>query len=174
MRLIRAVAYAVAALLLTGVSVWTVSPLYRENEVEAALFRAFMLLFLLACVLLGVGVYLHRNFAKKQPLLRADSRFWLIFGGVVLAVAVVLIVRFGGIGADTAADTLRTAGSLTAVLIGAVPLPGLVRGAVLAFGLPRGKARAAALVAVCVSAIVFGVCVAAGPLLHTLPVSGEN
>ena len=163
-----AIAYALAALVMTLFSAWACAPMYSSDDPVTAYLRSVILLFVAACAILGVGVYVLATLARRRPERRGESWFLLAFGGVTLILAVVVIGRFGGMSDGNFGDDSYTAINLNLILFGLLPLPLWGRAIVAALGAKERSQRIAAWSAVTVAAAVFIVLVASGRLLHTV------
>lgn len=141
---------------------------------EGGLRAAEMTLLVLGCIVLGVSVYGGRSFARRQKDLRADVWFGVAAGAALMIGWFVLFWGYGGLTAvtDTAGVRARNTAIIAMTLL---PLPFLIRGAVLAFF--SKDERRARRVTLCVIAgvclLVYAGLILSGVLLNTLPVPAK-
>lgn len=178
-RFAKTIAYVAAAMAVTVLAVWMAAPLYAAGLSDEPMYtsaglvagylRSVVLLFVTACGVLGVGVYSFFAYTRRHREHRRDSWFLLAVGGVMLLAAVVVICRFGGMSEENFTTDSYAAINLNLMLIGALPLPFLVRAAIVACGV-RGRTQRIVVWALIAAAVVFFVSLAAtGHLLHTIP-----
>ena len=129
---VKAVGYAVFAVCITLIAVWTVSPLHNTVDYVKAYWRSDVLLFAMACTVLGVGVYSFFGYTRRHKAHRVDSWFFMAVGALLLILSVAVILRFGGITEENFDTTANAALNLNIGVASVVPLPFLVRGWVLA------------------------------------------
>lgn len=167
----KAVVYAVAAACLTALAVWIADPLHGTTDLVAAYQRSDILLFSLACCVLGVGVYSFIGYTRRHPEHRVDSWFFMLIGAVMLVATVVLIVRFGGITEENFDTTANAAVNLNVGLAALVPLPFAVRSWILACTAGFSKReRTVALTAAAVPTVLYAVLALCGKLLFQVSV----
>ena len=171
-RFVKTLLYAAFSLPVIWWAVWTVEPLYGAEDPVEPYLRSDILLFIGACVLTGLGVYTWLAFTRRDPEHRADTLFFLIFGLLLLAAAVGIILRFGGLTRENFDPEKAAMINLNLMLAGALPLPVLVRGWILVPGCEKGIKRAAAAVAVLVPTVVYLLQIVTGRLLHTVSYTG--
>jgi len=134
-RWIRAIVYAVGAGLLLALSVHYQLSMRTTGGLESGYFHSLAFLFVSAVAFLGTGVYMWRDISRRRPAFRSDARFLLLTGLAGALVAIGIIVGYGGV--ETPFEEAGfTAASLSMLAMSVLPLPPLVRGAVLALGRP--------------------------------------
>lgn len=174
---VKTVVYAVVSLAVTGISVWMAAPMYTSDEMVTAYLRSELLLFVVACGILGVGVYSFLAYTRRHREHQRDSWFWVALGGVLLVVAVVVICRFGGMSENHFDERSLVAVNLNLMLIGVLPLPFLVRTIIAALGVRESAVkRIVAWMLTAAAVVLFVIVVATGSLLHTveLPDTAET
>lgn len=171
MKLAKTLIYGVLSFLLMGLAVWIVAPMYNGEEIVTAYLRSDLLLFMSACGVLGVGVYSHFAYTKQHREHRRDTWFFVIVGALLLVVTVIVVVRYGGISEQNFDEAANAAVNLNVMLAGALPLPFMIRTAVLAGGVPREKkiSRVIGWSVVAVAAVFYIVLIATGRLWNTIP-----
>lgn len=165
---VKTIAYATAALLAIGFSVWTVGPMYSSDEIVTAYLRSELLLFLAGCGFLGMGAYSFFAYTKRHREHRADSWFLMICGLAILVLSIVTFCRFGGMTENNFNETSLAAVNLNVMLASALSLPFLVRAVIVAFGVQAKQQRLIGWAAVAVAVAVFVALAACGHLLHTV------
>lgn len=171
MKLTKTLFYGVFSLLLIWLALWTVAPMYNEGEIVTGYLRSDLLLFMSACGVLGVGVYSHFAYTKRHPEHKWDTWFFLIVGALLMVVTVIVVVRYGGISEQNYDEAANAAVNLNVMLAGTMPLPFMIRTAVLAGGVPREKkvARVIGWSVVALAAVLYIVLIATGRLWNTIP-----
>jgi hypothetical protein len=141
-RLAKGIVYLLTAALLTLLAVIFQSGMHNANGPEEAYFQSVSYLFILAAVLLGIGVYSFLSYTRRKRDHRFDSLYLVIVGGITMAGAVILLVNYGGLQSPFD-EAGYLAANLSMTLMSVLPLPFLARAGVLAFSseTKRGMAR---------------------------------
>ena len=175
-RSIKVIVFEAIAVLLT---VWALVRCAALGSADAlvaqgGLRAAEMTLLVLACVLIGGAVYLARAHKRRHPDLRADVWFGLGFGAVLLILWFVSFWTFGGLSGVTASAGVRARNFLI-VCMSAVPLPFILRAAVLAFfSKDEHRTRRVILCAASGALLLGYACLLIfGGLMNTLPVPAQ-
>ena len=166
---VKAVMYAVLAMCVTLLAVWTVSPLHNAADFVTAYWRSDILLFVTACSVLGIGVYSFVGYTRRHKAHRADSWFFMVVGALLLVFAVLVICRFGGITTENFNDAATAALNLNIGAASILPIPFLVRGWILAFTAGFSKRdRRIAVVAAAVATAVYVTMMISGQLMFQI------
>ena len=130
-RFAKSLMYTVGAAALAVVSAVYQGKLHADAGPESAYFAVHRLLFLLAVVMMGVGVYSFLSCTRKQRRHRIDSGMLLATGVGIMAVTLALWIGFGGVQEPFDA-TGYTAVNIQIVTLTLLPVPFWIRGLVLA------------------------------------------
>ena len=163
----RAGAYLAGCAVMLLFSVLLQIGMNRAETLVAQYYRSNLYLAVAGIVLLGVGVYLWREYARKAPALRGDVWFLLIAGALPLLLFVGMFFRFGGLG-DALSPDAYTAANINSVALFLLPAAFWVRGLIAALRSRRdgeGAARAVLIVTAGLAVLML-VLVIAGLLLH--------
>ncbi len=171
---VKAVGYALLAVCLTALAVWTVAPLHNSVDYVTAYWRSDILLFLTACSVLGIGVYSFVGYTRRHPIHRVDSWFFMTVGAILLVFTVVVICRFGGITEEYFNAAANAALNLNVGAASVLPLPFLVRGWILACTARfTRRERTVSCVAMAVATAVYAATVVGGQLMFTVAPPSE-
>ena len=135
-RLAKGIAYLVATVLVSCISVAMQAAMHTEGGLEENYFRSDGVLFLIAATVLGVGVYSWLSYTRRHREHRMDSLFLVATGGTLMLLTVFVVVYYGGM-EGSFDESGHTAVNLNIALFSALPLPFLVRAVVLAVGAGR-------------------------------------
>lgn len=132
-RCTKAVIYQIAAIVLTGVTVYFLLPMRSEEGLEAAYFRSNTFLFVSAAVLLGTGIYTLLSYTRRHREHLPDSVLLLLTGLVLMIMSVATIFVFGGLDSPFT-ESGYTAANVNIITLSMLPFPFFIRGLVLSFG----------------------------------------
>lgn len=159
-RFAKSLLYTAGAAILAGVSAVYQGKLHAAAGPETAYFAIHRLLFFLAVVMMGVGLYSFLSYTRKQKHHRSDSWMLLFTGVGVMAVTLALWIGFGGVQEPFDANGY-TAVNIQIVTLTLLPVPFWIRGLVLACttheesaGKRRGAKLASLAVALLMAALV--------------------
>lgn len=161
----KTVLYAAVSLLAIGFSAWATVPMYTSDQTVAVYIRSIILLCVAACGIIGAGVWSFFGYTRRHREHRADTLLWLIVGGVLLILSVIIVCRFGGMTEDNLNDRALAAINLNIMLFGALPMPFLVR---TLWAAGKSARRAPAAVIAALPTVAYAVCILAGVLFRTL------
>ena len=176
-RSIKVIVYEAITVLLTAWALLRCASLGSADQLVAqgGLRAAEMTLLVLFCALIGGAVYLKRAHARKHPELRADVWLGLGVGVALLILWFVSFWTYGGLSAVTDTAGVRARNFLI-VCMSALPLPFVLRAAVLAFfSKDEHRARRVTLCIVAGVLLISYICLLVfGGLMNTLPVPAKQ
>lgn len=156
----KSVAYLAAGGILLAVSLWFQFSLHGEDGLEAHYFQSDAYLFILAAAFMGVGAYSYMSYTRRMKEHRGDSLFLFVTGLVLMVLAVVAIVMYGGL-EGSFDESGYTAANVNIVILTLTPLPCLVRGALLSLGAGREHPAGRLVVLIVTSVILLAMLVLA-------------
>ena len=169
--LIRSVAYTAAGALLS----WAVAARLRDmqqNGPENAFFETLFFAFAIACVLIGGAAYAFLSYVRRHPTYRSDVILCGVTGLLLMVVALVCFLRYGGVSGAFDEEGYRIVNWCT-VLLSVLPLPFFLRAGAAA--IPAGPDRRMNLVkrivALCGMAL-YAVLIITGHLFTALSYTG--
>lgn len=133
-RFAKAIVLAVLAAILLTVSAVFLVRLHTPALMEKTYFETNLYWFVAAVALLGTGIYVWRDYARKDRDHLPDALL-LVGMGVLLVIGwFVMFLLFGGLLEGRFNEAAYTAVNINTIVLWALPIPLLIRLAVLAFG----------------------------------------
>lgn len=156
--------YTVGSVVMMGLSAYYHSLLQEDAGPESGYFAVHRMMFLLAVVLMGVGVYTYLSYTRKSRKHRADSLTLTLTGLGVLIVTLIIWIGYGGVQPPFDAEGY-TAVNIQIVSLALIPLPFWVRGLVLGCSdeiEERGKRRTLKIASLVVALIMLTLIITGG------------
>lgn len=168
-RFAKSLLYTGLSAVLTVLAVVYQGKLHAEAGPEDGYFVVHRVMFLLAVVLMGVGVYSFLSYTRKRKHHRGDSLMLLLTGMGLMAVTLALWIGFGGVQEPFDA-TGYLAVNIQITVLTALPVPFWIRGLVLACTTheENGKKRLVAKLCSLATAVLLLVLIATGGLMRMM------
>ena len=131
-RFVKSIVYAVLVVVLMTVSAVLSVRLGDATLMETTYFSTNLYWIITAVVLLGGGVFCHREYAKKDPEHRPDALFAVVYGAVLTVGWIVMFLQYGALAAGNFGESAYTAVNVNRLVLWALPVPLLVRLLVIA------------------------------------------
>lgn len=131
-RFTKAVIYEFLTALLLLLSFLFQRDLRDAAQIETAYGRSNWFLFIAAAVMLGVGVYSIMSYTRRYREHILDSVFFILLGVLYMVAFMTVFLMYGGL-EGTFDESGYVAANINIILIGALPLPFLIRTIVLVF-----------------------------------------